>query len=450
MLAGCTTTATISRAGGLSFKALPLPALDVSAALDPFRAPRLGGLGGDLHAVAMRMENGVACDDPVRQGETGSHYCSSYAVTGDPRYLVRAEAQADHLIAIHRSVGGAWFYPYGFDYRLSPLYGGVERRPWYSGIGQGAALALFSELYTATHQLRYREAAEHTVASFELTASAGRPWVSTVDSNGYLRLQEYPGTPWDLVLNGHIEAAMGLWECYRATEDTAALELYRGALTTVLRYAEAFRDPGWMSAYSLGERAHYSHYHVHQVWQLLELYVISGDVRFVRLADEYYDDDYPTGAGRALVAAGTYTVDRFKHDGAVSASRVLRVRARSTWLVSGRDRVRGRRGYWLTIAGRGGLDGYSLEEVPGRAVYRGAAAVLPYPVPVTATLTAGTWAFDRSASETALGARGRTTIAAAIPIDVGERAVVDGVPEVLVASGQFAGEWVDRRAVVLP
>ena len=61
--------------------------------------------------------------------------------------------------------------------------------------------------------------------------------MANVDASGYLWLQEYPASSPDYTLNGFMFASIGLYDHYRATGDRRALELFKGAATTVAHYA---------------------------------------------------------------------------------------------------------------------------------------------------------------------------------------------------------------------
>jgi hypothetical protein len=447
---GGATNQTSATVGRLAFRAWAFAALDVPVGLRPFDFPAPGAFHGDPDRVSMRVVNGVPYDFPLRNAETGFHALSSYRWTGDKRYLRRAEAQARHLIAIRVTVGDAWFYPSGFAYRFNRTRPELLVPPWYQGLAQGIATGFFARLYEVTGKRAYLSAAEHTLNSLLVPRRAGRPWVSNVDTDGYLRIEEYPGTGWRFVFNGHMQAALGLWDYYRVTRDARALALYRGALTSVARYGERFRTPGWISAYSLGARAQFIHYHEGHLRRLLQLYRLSGDDRFVRLAI-LFDEDFPapTVSGVVRVPPGEHALRRFSTAGARLASRVLRVRSAEFHRVDRRARVAGQAGIWLRIAG-GPLKGWSIREAAGGSYVRGPINAQDFDPPVGVTLRAGEWVarqFDAAGRVTASQA---IDVATAITVQVSRRAVLNGRRMVLLASDPLPGHWLPERAVVLP
>ena len=317
------------------------------------------------------------------------------------------------------------------------------RPPWYSALGQGYALSLFSRLYELTGDETYQQAAEATFASYLEPGPAATPWVVEVDPDGYLWLQEYPGSANEGVFNGFMVAALGIYDYYRVTGDPDALALFRGAATTVADYAASYRRAGWRSLYCLGDRLTASAaYHEVVVQQMLALYTITGGCRFARWAT-IFENDFPRPAlsGRATVTAGRHVVVRFSATGAVLGSATLLAQTTLHVAVSERERIHGHTGSWLLLAG-GACKGYWIRESAPHVFVPGELVALAYSPPRTLHLPAGRHAFhDYSpsgavTSTTVLSASGPTTI----PVD--SRAVVDGVVQVRAASGRFAGAWV--------
>jgi len=436
--------------GLITFRTWAFKALDVPVGSRPFDYPTAGSKNTPVNEVSMRWINGVPYDFALRQAESGYHALNSYRLTGDQYFLLKAQAQADHLIARHASVGSGWFYPSGFCYYFGQPFPDVLVPPWYSGIAQGAAVGFFARLYEATGKQVYKNAAEHTLESFLVRQGAGHPWVSKVDSSGYLRLEEYPGTGWEFVFNGHMEAAMGLWDYYRVTHDARALALYKGALTSVVKYGEVFRTRNWVSAYSLGARRLLSHYHVGVMRQMSQLHTISGDPRFIHLVNDF-DDDYPppvvTGVVRVL--PGNHTLCRFSDGGACLTSRTIHPRVEQLCHVNRRKRIHGQSGIWLSVTS-GSLKGYYVREVMDHVYVRGAVDTLIYDPSVRVTLKAGHWTAKQFNDEGGVTDSQPLDVPSAQSARVSQRAILNGIPKVLLASGPLSDYWVPQRAVVLP
>ncbi len=191
-----------------------------------------------------------------------------------------------------------WFFPYRFDFVLASRHGFVERAPWYSGMAQGEALSLLSQLAVqpevdAAAQRRYRAAAEATFRSLLQRPRGGRPWVSMVDASGYLWLQEYPNQPVsasDYTFNGHVFALLGLYDYHRLTGSRLAADLFDGAATTALRYARVIRRPGSLSSYCVPHNVFREHYHSIHISLLRQLHWLTGDRRFGKWARRFTAD----------------------------------------------------------------------------------------------------------------------------------------------------------------
>ena len=174
----------------------------------------------DAEGVRMVSRDGQLWNHVSAQARYGLDNVNAYRATGDPAYLTRAEAQAQRLIDRHLDVDGAWFHPYDWVWdAMVP--------PWYSALGQGYALSLFTRLYELTGDATYKAAADGTFASYPRRGPATTPWVSDVDPSGHLWLQEYPGGC-ECVFNGDMVAALGIYDYYRVTADPRALALFQG------------------------------------------------------------------------------------------------------------------------------------------------------------------------------------------------------------------------------
>ena len=438
------------RVGGLTFKAWNFDARVPPIGERPFDHSTPGDFKGDAENVSMYWINGVPYDFPLRQASTGYHALSSYLLTGEKRYLLHAEAQAKHLIAIRVVQGKAWFYPARFPYLLNRTRPELLVPPWYQGLAQGIAVGFFARLYEVTGDAKYKNAAEHTLESFLTPKRTGKLWVSAVDSNGYLCIEEYPSSNWHFVLNGHMQAALGLWDYYRVTGDQRALKLYRGALTAIVRYGEAFRTPGWVSAYSLGARALFVHYHVGVMNRFSQLYRLTADRRLVHLWNEF-DDDYPAPEkwGTMRLNRGSHNAVRFTSTGAVAQRTVIKTSTGRTFRIDRRTKIAGQSGIWLRID-RGSIKGYYVREVPSQSYVRGAINALTYNPSVRATLVPGAWVAKRFDAAGALVDSRKLNAAAPTSVRAAKRATVNGRRMVMLATGDLEGYWLPERAIKLP
>ena len=264
------------------------------------KVPRIDTGTHDRYGVRMLRIDGKLYNYPGAAAGYGLRNINTYHVTGDTFYLQRAEAQAQRMIHIHTAAGAlaAWYYPNLYARDRHDQRGELVEPPWYSAMAQGLVLSLFSRLSELTGVQKWRDAADHTFASYVRPGPCAGPYTVNVDSAGYYWLQEWPWPHMrpDDTLNGHIFSSFGLYDYYLLTADPTALALFRGALTTVEHYVPAFRNPGWISHYCLAHLACNAKYHQIHVELMLQLFTITQDLTFARFAD-LLENDYPE-AGR--------------------------------------------------------------------------------------------------------------------------------------------------------
>jgi hypothetical protein len=434
-----------SAALSFSYHKNPYSLRDLAIAQQPFSNPtpisRQDNATHDAEGVRMRLINGVLYDQPGSQASYGLKNVNAFRVTGDAFFLERAEAQARRLIERRVSAGGAWYFPnpYARDRHNRP--GDLITPPWYSGMAQGLALALFTRLYDETGADAYNEAADKTFESFLRRGPGETPYTVTVDSNGYYWSQEWPNLPPDCTLNGHTFAAFGAYHYYRLTRDPRALDVFRGAATTVARYVRAFRNPGWISRYCLLHGTPNDKYHEIHVQQLLDLYRLTGDAGFARLADTL-EGDYPDPqvSGKVRVAPGSYTGLRFNDQGGVVAQRRMTVSDTTFVRVTLRARIRHRSGAWF-LTSSGPWAGYWLIETPARVYMPGRVIPLSYSPARKLRFAAGEYTarkYDKLGNvEDTLAVH----VDAPSSAEVGTKAVVNGVMQVRVSSDPLTDYW---------
>lgn len=389
----------------------------------------------DADGVRMVMIDGQEYNHVSAQARYGLDNINAYRATGDPTYLTRAETQAQRLIERATPVGDAWFHRYDF------VWGDVSP-PWYSGLGQGYALSLFVRLYELTGDAAYKTAADATFASFLAPGPAGTPWVTDVDTQGYLWFQEYPGSKTESVLNGFLVAALGMYDYYRVTGDPAALDLFRGAATTVADCVVDYRQAGWRTLYcQVDPLTADAGYHEVVVQQLLALFSITGDIRFARWADTF-ESDFPRPIDTtATVAAGPHSALLSRSSTAAVRQVTFSPKAAVHPRLSSRIRLHGRPGYWLLVAAGRWKGCWVCEQWP-RAFAQGQAATLDYSPTRTLSLTAGGSFTFHDYSPTG-GVLSTTVLRTGRPLtlQIDERAVLDGLTQVRVSGGPFDGCW---------
>ena len=252
-------------------------------------APEVPPYPTDADGVIVKVIDGEAYYHPVQMAQEGLHLLDSFRQTGDRGFLDRARRIASRLRQEAYVVRGTLFFPYEFDFPLT-LHRTPMRAPWFSGMAQGIALSLFVQLHTVTHEPGYRAWAARTFDSL-LPRRPGRlPWVSYVDRDENLWIEEYPSERPDHVLNGYVFAAFGLYDWYVLTRDPDARELLEGALTTLRSFGAEYRNPGDVSSYCLRDHVRSTRYHRVHIWQLAKLAELSGDGHFSELSHLFARD----------------------------------------------------------------------------------------------------------------------------------------------------------------
>ena len=116
-------------------------------------------------------------------------------------------------LATKRAGGIAWEYMFQFD-------GG--RPPWTSGLSQGTALQVLARSWQRFKEAALLSAAQQAVGIFQTPPSSG---VQVKTPTGSL-YAEYTYAPSDRILNGFIQAVVGLYDYTQITKDPLGLKLF--------------------------------------------------------------------------------------------------------------------------------------------------------------------------------------------------------------------------------
>ncbi|MFE1922414.1 D-glucuronyl C5-epimerase family protein [Streptomyces asoensis] len=399
----------------------------------------------------MFRAHGKLYDHPVGQLQFGLANLASHRRTGDSFFLHRARAQADRVIERRHELRGAWIFPYPFDFKHQVHTGVVYKAPWYSGMSQGEALSLFSQLaglagVPGADRARYRAAADGAFASL-LIAHEGdkRPWVVARDAQHQLWIHEYPidapGTS-DYTYNGFMFAVLGLWDYYTLTGNLMAQQLFDGSLSTIDAYFPKLRNPGWLSHYCRTHAIPTDHYHPVHIDLLRQLSWLSGSHRFAAQSDLLIDD-YPQpslgkAGGRATLDEGTHTLHRFAENGAITASRTLTLSRPTQCTASHRARVQGR-GIHLLVED-GPAAGWQVAERFPAVRLHGEWCGSDYRPAREATFGAGVSVVCRKGPLEGAATR-VVTYPKATAVSYDRRAVIDSRTMVRLTGGDLAGWW---------
>ncbi len=254
----------------------------VSLSKPPYPTDRVG--------VRVVLRSGVPHYSPVALAQQGVGLLDSYAQTSDTAYLTLAVRVADRIRKVGIRVGPALFLAYDADFAMHGDKKETLKAPWYSGMAQGLATSFLVRLARATNDQSYLTTATALVAGLaRLRVREDRPWVSTVDSAGYLWIEEYP-LAHDHTLNGYLFAMIGLYEYWLATDSTDAKDLLMGAVATLHHYLPQFRNPGGISFYCLKHHVQSAKYHRIHIWQLRLLGKITQDSYFTKMSEAFARD----------------------------------------------------------------------------------------------------------------------------------------------------------------
>jgi len=138
-------------------------------------------------------------------------------------------------LASRRAGGIAWEYLFRFD-------GGLP--PWTSGLSQGTALQVLARAWSRFKEPAYLAAAQQALGIFE-TPTPGGVRVATRAGALYA---EYTYAPGDKILNGFIQALVGLYDYAAITKDPLGLSLFEAG-DAEARFEVPHYDTGAWSLY---------------------------------------------------------------------------------------------------------------------------------------------------------------------------------------------------------
>jgi D-glucuronyl C5-epimerase C-terminus len=141
-------------------------------------------------------------------GEGNGYYLSGHE-NGNLRQLLGEVLP----LATQRAGGIAWEYLFQFD-------GGLP--PWTSGLSQGTALQVLARAWSRFKETAYLTAAQQALGVFQTPPPVGVR-VPTPAGAHYL---EYTYAPRERILNGFIQAVVGLYDYASITKDPLGLQLF--------------------------------------------------------------------------------------------------------------------------------------------------------------------------------------------------------------------------------
>lgn len=245
----------------------------------------------DKDSIEMTILRDTAYYHPIAMIHRCEHFIADYIKTQDSLQLKRAQKYVDKLLASAVSRQDGIYLPYPFNYTVHHKNELPLKTPWFSAMAQGEFLSVVTRLFELTRDSTYLSLAHQTFKSLILPRGEDVPWVSRLDSAGFLWLEEYTLPDADQTLNGFIAAVYGVYDYYRVTRSDNAKRMYDICLTTLKNYLPDYCRPGSTSYYCLGHH-HIAdlEYHRLHISMCRELHRLSGDEFFLQIARRLNSD----------------------------------------------------------------------------------------------------------------------------------------------------------------
>ena len=138
---------------------------------------------------------------------------NGYYLAGNENSNLRQLLGEVLALATERAGGLAWEYLFKFD-------GGVP--PWTSGLSQGTALQVLARAWSRFKEATLLSAAQRALRLFTVSPPAG----VRVKTPAGAYYAEYTYAPRDKIINGFIQAVVGLYDYTSITKDPAGLALF--------------------------------------------------------------------------------------------------------------------------------------------------------------------------------------------------------------------------------
>ncbi|MBL4754604.1 MAG: hypothetical protein JKY52_13545 [Flavobacteriales bacterium] len=253
--------------------------------------PLPGKRSADDHGVALSYRGGKTVYHPVTLGKQGLNFVHHYLLTKDDSLLNLANAIALKLSHIALEKDSMLIIPYSFRFPLHGYVNEMMEAPWYSSMAQGIALSLFVRLYKISGEAKHLGNARKLFNSFKPLKGEGTDtWLSCVDANNHLWIEEYPMPVPCLTLNGMVFSLFGIYDYWTLTQDPSAEKILLGGLTTIRHNLPSFRVEGEASYYCLKHKIQSTDYHFVHMDQLKVLYLLTDDIVFKQVGDQFYED----------------------------------------------------------------------------------------------------------------------------------------------------------------
>jgi hypothetical protein len=165
---------------------------------------------------------------------------NGYYLSGHENSNLRQLLSEAIPLASSRSGGIAWEYLFQFD-------GGLP--PWTSGLSQGTAIQVLARAWSRLKDPAYLSAAQRALGIFEARPPAG----VLVATRAGAHYAEYTFAPSDRILNGFIQALVGLYDYTSLTGDPRGLRLFEAGDAEARLEVPHYDTGGWSLYDQFGE-----------------------------------------------------------------------------------------------------------------------------------------------------------------------------------------------------
>lgn len=244
----------------------------------------------DENGIVMYDQEGELHYHPLKIGKYAKSFLVSYEQKKEEAFLEKAILHGDKLLDMAEEHNGGLYFPYTNNFDLHGFGEDIMEGPWYSAMTQGQNLSTFTRLYHYTGDEKYLNAAHKVFQSLKNLKSENDVWVSLVDDESYLWLEEFPREEPTYALNGFLFAIFGVYDYYLMQQDEETESYLKGAITTVKHYLPVYRVEGEISYYCRDHHVQSDRYHMIHIGQLEYLNRITNGSYFGEQASKFRAD----------------------------------------------------------------------------------------------------------------------------------------------------------------
>jgi hypothetical protein len=165
---------------------------------------------------------------------------NGYYLSGNQNSNLRQVLGEALPLASARAGGISWEYMFHFD-------GGSP--PWTSGLSQGTAIQAYARASSRLKEPAFLAAAQQALGIFKLSPPSG----VRVDTAAGAHYAEYSYAPGDRILNGFIQALVGLYDYTSITKDPQGLALFEAGDAEARAEVPRYNTGAWSLYDQFGE-----------------------------------------------------------------------------------------------------------------------------------------------------------------------------------------------------